>query len=137
MRRLVPLLLAACAAPSGREPEPAPAAAFALRRPTEVKARTAELILSDRLRGEAKLSGLRVEPRAEGGVLARGEARFVLRHLRVECAESILVTYLADHESFFLLARQVERFRQQDGYGHATGPVSAVSIADDRVTILP
>ncbi|MGQ0614822.1 MAG: hypothetical protein ACT4PV_13890 [Planctomycetaceae bacterium] len=140
MRRRLLLLAVACAACAttpGKGAEGESPATFALRRPTQVKARTAELILSDRLRPEAKLTAVRVETREDGKLLARGEAVLVLRHLRVECSESILVAYLPDHESLFLLARQVERFRQQDGYGHSTEQASAVSIADDRVTILP
>ncbi len=138
MGKLFPLLLlAACATtPEGGGDGESPAA-FAVTRATQVKARTAELILSDRLRPEVKLTAVRLETREDGRLLARGEALLVLRNLRVECAESILVTYLPDHESFFLIARQVERFRQQDGYGHSTERAAVVSIADDRVTILP
>lgn len=139
MRRSPPLLLllAACRGGPGGPPEPPPASEHALRTPTEVRARSVEIIASERHRASARLEGVRVDEPAPGKARARGEAAFRLGALDVRASEEILVTWLPDHPSFFLLARDVERFRQEKVYRHATERAAMVSIADDKVTILP
>jgi hypothetical protein len=131
------LLLGACRSAPGRPPEPPPASEHALRTPTEVRARSVEIIASESHRAFARLEGVRVDAPAAGKARARGDAAFRLGGLDVRASEEIVVTWLPDHPSFFLIARDVERFRQENVYRHATERAALVSIADDKVTILP
>jgi hypothetical protein len=134
----IPLLLAAaCSGAPAKEAEPPPPGSAPLSVPTEVKARRVRLVLSDRFRKEARIEGIRVEETEGGKVVARGAARLRLRKLDIEALEEIEAVFLPDHGSFLLYATGVESFRQQKNYSHRTEKVTAVTIADDKVTILP
>lgn len=125
------LLLGACAATPKAPERPDEAA---LGRETLIQARKAELILSERLRGEAKLKAIHVAKPKPGVEEAQGSAVFVLRHLRVE-AESIRVTWLApEHENLLVYAKEVALFQQQRERPYYSKGLSAVSMANDKVS---
>jgi len=96
-----------------------------------------ELILPARFAASAVLHGARLDRTPDGKARASGGAELRLGRLEVRATESILVAWLPDHDSFFLLARDVELFRREKGFRHATERASLVSIADEQVTILP
>lgn len=130
------LVLAACAA-AGKEGAGGPEGpdADALKTETRVKARSVTIVLGEQWRAALEVEALRVERPAPDRILARGAATLRLRGLRVEAADSIEVTFLADHRDFLLHAKGVERFEQKAGYGHRTENVDAVTMANDRVSI--
>lgn len=139
-RALLPLVLfAACGSTKSADPEKArdlPPDAAALDRETHVDARAAKLVLSDRFRAEAKVTGSEIRMEGER-TFVRGPAVFTLRKVTVAAREEIDVTWLPDHDNFLLYASDVEKFTQQSGFEHGTEKVAAVSIANDAVTILP
>jgi hypothetical protein len=125
-------LLGACAASPKEEPERPDA--IALGRETLVRARTAELVLSSRYREEAKLEAIHIEKPEPGIVTARGSSVFALRKLRVE-AESIRVTWLEpEHENLLVYAKDVALFQQQRERPYYSKNLSAVSMANDKVS---
>jgi len=102
--------------------------------PTLVRAQQVSLVLSERWRKQARLTAAsldRSDPRAER---ATGNARFLLLGLRVEAGGEIEVKWLKNHENFFLYAKQVELFRQERGQPYQTAHVSALAIANDKVS---
>jgi hypothetical protein len=123
--------LGACAA-APKEPDRPDEVALELE--TLVQARTAELVLSSRFRKEAKLEGIHVAEPDPGVVTANGSSVFVLRKLRVE-AESIRVTWLeAGHENLLVYAKDVALFQQQRDRPFYSKNLSAVSMANDKVS---
>ena len=125
------VLLGACAA-TPEEPERPDEVALA--RETLIRARTAELVLSGRLRKEAKLEGIHLAKPEPGVETANGNSVFVLRKLRVE-AESIRVRWLEpEHENLLVFAKEVALFRQQRDRPYYSTGLSAVSMANDTVS---
>lgn len=130
-RVLLLVLLGACAA-APKEPESPDA--VALRLETLVRARTAELVLSSRFREQSKLEAIHVAEAQPGIVTARGGSVFVLENLRVE-AESIRVTWLGpEHENLLVYAKDVALFQQQRDRPFYSKDLSAVSMANDKVS---
>ncbi len=87
-----------------------------------------------RLRGEAKLEGIHRAAPEPGVEPANGSAVFVLRKLRVE-AESIRVTWLEpEHENLLVYAKDVALFQQERDRPFYSKNLSAVSMANDKVS---
>ncbi|MCZ6786620.1 MAG: hypothetical protein O7E54_05590, partial [Planctomycetota bacterium] len=71
-----------------------------------------------------------------GGVqVARGDALFILRGLRIDAVEEIKVTYLADHEDLVVHARDVELFRQKRPYTMTKSKSQFVQRADQVAVV--
>jgi hypothetical protein len=102
---------------------------------TRLKVRTAEVILSDRWREEATLQAVDLRPEAGGVQVARGDALFILRGLRIDAVEEIKVTYLADHEDLVVHARDVELFRQKRPYTMTKSKSQFVQRADQVAVV--
>ena len=90
--------------------------------------------MSGRFRKEAKLEGIQVSSPEPDVTTANGSSVFVLRKLRVE-AESIRVTWLEpEHENLLVYAKDVALFRQKRERPYYSKNLSAVSMANDKVS---
>jgi len=90
--------------------------------------------LSSRFRKEAKLEGIHLSSPEPDVATASGSSVFVLRKLRIE-AESIRVRWLEpEHENVLVYAKDVALFRQQRERPYYSQNLSAVSMANDKVS---
>ncbi len=125
---------AACAGVT-RPPEPTRPDEIALAVPTQIKARDARLVMSERFRDEIKLTGVTRESPKASVTIVRGDATLLLRGLWIEAAQSIEVRWLKDHENLMVYATQVAVFTQQrDERPYSTEELSALSMANDQVS---
>ena len=137
MRRVAILLwLAGCAALAPEEPAVPPLAdEQALEIPTQLKARTAKMVLSSRWRTEIEVEAISVD-RSKGSVwIARGGATLRLRKLRALIQDELKITFLDDHEHLVLYATEVELIERQVGYVHSHRDLQAITIADDKLSL--
>jgi len=128
------LLAAACGAPAKRPVRELPPDEAALRTPTLVRAQRVRLVLSDRWREQARLTAASIDRSDPRSVRATGNARFRLLGLHVEAGGELDVRWLANHENYLLYADQVELFRQERDKPYRTSHLSALAIANDKVS---